>query len=81
MAAIPVPAATIVPTDAENGICTGQRDGDFATTSDGAATFRVPPGSLQAATAWRPISTCLRQQSLRGGSPEPAAVDSARLPR
>jgi RHS repeat-associated protein len=42
MAAIPVPAATIVPTDAENGICTGQLDGDFATTSDGAATFRVP---------------------------------------
>jgi len=45
---LPVPAGTLVSTDAENGVCTGQLDGDLQVTPDGAAVFRlplwVPPG-------------------------------------
>jgi hypothetical protein len=48
MTPLPFPSTTIGPTDSQNGTCTGQLDGDFAVTPDGAAVFNlplwVPPG-------------------------------------
>jgi RHS repeat-associated protein len=45
---LPIPASTILPTDNENGVCTGQLDGTFTITPDGNAQYSlslwVPPG-------------------------------------
>src|SRR5262245_30854942 len=48
MPPLSVPASTLVATDATDGDCTGQLDGEFTVTPEGAAVFQlplwVPPG-------------------------------------